>query len=478
MVGSKPQIAVGVKYEVGPMISKHDARLVEPRDHDHLSFDEFDAQLARERMLAKVRILWEKRHFLMRAALAGMVAATLLAFLIPKRYESTAQLMPPDTQNSGSLALLAGLSGADGLGALAGDLLGVKSNGALFIGVLRSRTVQDRLVDRFDLKRVYRQKLQTKARGKLAQYTVILEDRKSGIISISVSDADKQRAAALAAAYVDELNTLIAQVSTSAARRERVFLEDRLAAVKLDLESAEKDFSHFASTKGAIDIPQQGKAMVEAAATLEGQLIAAQSELEGLRQIYADQNVRVRSTQARINSLKEQLNKLAGTATDAQQGDTDAPSNAPYLTLRQLPVLGVPYADKLRRMKVQEVVFETLTKQYELAKVQEAKEIPSVKVLDAPVVPELKSFPPRLLIMLLGTFLTTMAALLWVLGAAHWHETDAQDPGKVLAAEVIHTIAARLPWGSSNGHSEIAPDAETDAHEEEQPVAKGASAGK
>jgi len=464
------------------MISKHDAGLVEQPDHDHLSIDAFDARIARERMLAKMRILWEKRRFLRRSALVGLVAATLLAFLIPKRYESTAQLMPPDNQSPNGLALLAGLSGSGGLGLLAGDLLGVKSNstGALFIGVLRSRTVQDRLVDRFDLKRVYGKKLQTRAREKLGQYTAIGEDRKSGIISISVSDTDKRRAAALASAYVDELNALMAQVSTSSARRERIFLEDRLAAVKLDLEAAEKDFSHFASTKGAIDIPQQGKAMVEAAAILEGQLIAAQSELEGLRQIYTDQNVRVRSTQARINGLKAQLNKLAGTAADAQQGDTDAALNTPYPTLRQLPILGVPYADKLRRMKVQEVVFETLTKQYELAKVQEAKEIPTVKVLDAPVVPELKSFPPRMLIILLGTLLATMAALVWVLGKAYWHETDPRDPGKVLAAEVIHTIAAGLPWGSSNGHNGAASvsEAEGEAHAGETPAAKGVSAGK
>lgn len=460
------------------MNSNQDTRLVEGPDHDQLAFDELDAQLARERMLAKLRVLWERRRFLMRAALAGLAAATLVAFLIPKQYESTAQLMPPDSQSPNSLALLAGLSGSGGLGLLAGDLLGVKSNGALFIGVLRSRTVQDRLVDRFDLKRVYGKKLQTRAREKLGQETVISEDRKSGIISISVSDADKQRAAALASAYVDELNTLIARVSTSSARRERMFLEDRLAGVKLDLESAEKDFSHFASTKGAIDIPQQGKAIVEAAATLEGQLIAAQSELEGLRQIYTDQNVRVQSTQARINELKTQLNKLVGTATDAQQGDTDAASNTPYPTLRQLPVLGVPYADKLRRMKVQEAVFETLTKQYELAKVQEAKEIPSVKMLDAPVVPELKSFPPRLLIVLLGTLLTTMATLAWVLATAYWHETDPQDPGKVLAAEVIRTIAASIPGGSSNGHGEIATAADAETQQEESRVAKGVGAGK
>lgn len=463
---------------MGPMITKHDPEISEQHSPANLAIEEFDEQFAREQMISRLRIVWSARRFLARMAFAGLAAAMLLAFLIPKRYESIAQLMPPDAQSSSNLALLAGLSGSSGMGMMAGDLLGIKSTGALFVGVLRSRTVEDQLVDQFDLKKVYGTRLQVKARERLAECTGVSEDRKSGIITLSVTDRDPKRAAAMAAAYIDELNALIAQVSTSSARRERIFLEDRLANVKQDLEAAEKDFSHFASSKGAIDIPQQGKAMVEAAATLEGQLIAAKSELEGLRQVYTDQNVRVRSTQARIDGLKEQLSKLAGTTEDAKQNDADPPSNSPYPTLRQLPVLGVPYADKMRRMKVQEVVFETLTKQYELAKVQEAKEIPSVKVLDAPVVPELKSYPPRLQIILLGTFLGTIAGLVWVLGTASWHETDSQDPRKVLAAEVFDTIAARLPWGSSNGHGEVAPTAEIEAQEEESRVAKGASAGK
>ena len=244
-----------------------------------------------------------------------------------------------------------------------------------------------------------------KARQKLAERTAISEDRKTGIITITVTDRDPKRAAAMAGAYVEELNTLIAQLSTSSARRERVFLEDRLVAVKQDLESAEKDFSQFASNKGAIDITEQGKAMVEAGATLEGQLIAAQSELEGLKQIYTDNNVRVRAAQARIDELRQQLRRLGGKAGgNIQETAGNANSDAPYPTLRQLPILGVPFADKLRRLKVEEAVFETLTKQYELAKVEEAKEVPSVKELDLPVVPEHKSFPPRLVIMVMGTF--------------------------------------------------------------------------
>ena len=126
-----------------------------------------------------------------------------------------------------------------------------------------------------------------------------------------MTDNNPKRAAAIAGSYVDELDTLMAELTTSSAHRERVFLEQRLAGVNQDLETAEKEFGQFASKNATLDITEQGKAMVMAAATLEGQLIAAQSELEGLKQIYTDSNVRVRSVEARISELRKQLQKSA-----------------------------------------------------------------------------------------------------------------------------------------------------------------------
>lgn len=444
-------------------------RIVEDEDH---------ARAVRAQLLARLRLLWDRRQFLLRATGVGLLLATLIAFLIPKRYESTAQLMPPDSQSSSSLALLAGLSGpGGGLGMLAGDLLGIKSTGALFVGVLRSRSVTDSIVDRFNLKKVYGKDLQMKAREKLQERTAITEDRKSGIITLTVTDNDPKRAAAMAGAYVEELNKVISVQSTSSARRERIFLEDRLAAVKQDLEAAERDFSQFASNKGAIDIPAQGKAMVEAAATLEGQLIAAQSELQGLKQIYSDQNVRVRSTQARIDGLRNELKRLAGKVDSASDNTDVAGADSAYPTLRQLPILGVPFADKLRRLKVQEAVFETLTKQYELAKVQEAKEIPSVKVLDVPVAPERKSFPPRLVFMILGVMCGAMAGVVWVVARARWQEIDPQDPEKAFAVEIFQTFAARIPWISRNGAGHDVPPSEPNSEAEQRADRKTAGAG-
>jgi uncharacterized protein involved in exopolysaccharide biosynthesis len=402
-------------------------------------------------LVQRLRLLWDTRARLGRAAVVGLLVGTVLAFLLPRRFESTTQLMPPDNQSGSGMAMLAALSGkaGSGLGAVAEDLLGVKNSGALFIGILGSRTIEDRLITRFDLQRVYGCRLEADARRKLAENTVVFEDRKSGIISITVTDRDAGRAAAMAQAYVEELNHLVAELSTSAAHRERVFLEERLTAVKHNLDEAAQQFSQFASKNTAIDIKEQGKAMIDAAATLMGQSIAAESELRGLEQIYTSNNVRVRSVQARVTELHEQLQKLDG--KQGQPPGAAGETDSLYPTIRNLPLLGVTFADLYRETKIQETVYETLTEEYELAKVQEAKETPSVKVLDPAKVPERKSFPPRLAIVLLSTVLAFLGAAVGILGKARWDEIDTLDPGKTFAREVFHTVNARMPWATPNG---------------------------
>lgn len=449
-----------------------------------LLLPEIPLEDSRELQAERFRLFWEQRRFLLRASAVGLLASTLLAFLIPKSYTSTAELMPPDQQSTSALAMMAGMAAkaGSGLGAVAGDLLGIKSSGALFVGVLRSETAQDRLVEKFDLRNIYGKRLIMDARTKLDENTSISEDRKSGIISISVTDHNPQRAAALSNAYVDELNFLVAELSTSSAHRERVFLEERLKVAKRDLDEAANQLAQFSSKNNTLDIQQEGKAMLDAAGTIAGELIAAQSQLEGLRQIYTDSNSRVRAMQGRVAELRRQLERLGGvpsnpakkssasTLAKSQTADpplgqtadppVDSPADQsvvqsgpmPYPTIHSLPLLGAKYADYYRRAKIQETVFELLTQQYELAKVQEAKETPSVKVLDPGRVPERKSFPPRLLIMFLGTFLALSVSLVWVLAANQWQRADLTDPRKMLAQEVLAAVKTHVPWMGRNGH--------------------------
>jgi uncharacterized protein involved in exopolysaccharide biosynthesis len=400
-------------------------------------------------LLPHLQLLWEHRRFLGRAAIGALVASTLAAFLIPARYEAVTRLMPPDAQSSssaGMLAAMAGRAGGSGLSGLAGSLLGGTNSGALFVGVLASQTVEDRLIGQFSLQHVYWVAKMEDAREKLAQHTFLSEDRKSGIITIGFTDHDPQRAAAVARAYVTELDRVVAEVSTSSARRERIFLEERLVAVKADLDRAAGKFSAFASQNTAIDIPAQGKAMVEAAATLQGHLIAAESELSGLQQMYTPNNVRVRSLQARVDELRQQLDKLGGDMS----GDAKS-ENALYPSIRRLPILGVTYADLYRQTKIEETVYELLTQQYELAKVEEAKEIPAVKVLDPAVVPTKRSFPPRTFIVVMGAVFGMALAVAWVYGETSWRKVDAADPRKVFAGQVFAAVSARLHWPSRNG---------------------------
>src|ERR1039458_93926 len=230
--------------------------------------EELSDPKSRERTIANLRLLWTRRKMVCKVLIFGLVASFLIAFLIPSRYESPTDLMPPD-QQSGNLGMLTALmgkevGGIDGLSSLAGGVLGAKTSGDLFVGVLESRTIQDDVISKFNLRKVYGVRSWEDARKKLTSHTDIASDRKSEIISIKVTDHSPQRAAAMAQEFVEELNHVVTDLNTSSAHKERVFLEGRLTEVKKDLESAEKDFSEFASKNTAINIPEQGKAMITA----------------------------------------------------------------------------------------------------------------------------------------------------------------------------------------------------------------------
>ena len=424
---------------------------------DHLAelvfeaVDEQSVREARERTVARIRLLWCKRRLLGRATLLGLLAATVIALLVPKRFQTVARLMPPDQSSSGAAtAMLATLSDRMGesLASASQEILGRKTTGNLFIGILKSDAVEDDVIHKFDLQKLYGDRHIEGAREDLAEHTDISEDQKSGIISVKVTDRDPKRAAAMAQEYVDKLNWVVTDLSTSSAHRERVFLDQRLQQVKSDLESSEKQFSEFASQNRAIDVPTQGKAMLGAVAELQGQLIAAESELQGLRQIYTDNNARVRSLQARVNELRNALEKIGGTNASDKSSAQEL-----YPSLRELPLLGVTYADLLRRTKVEETVFGILTQEDELAKVQEAKEIPSVKLLDPPEVPDEKSFPPRVPIIIVGAILGFVFAAVWVLANSAWEAVHPSDPRKSLTIEVWSDVRGSLSWIPRNGSS-------------------------
>lgn len=410
----------------------------------------FPGEVRRERSvpdggygMAAAELLWNRRRTLVRFAMWGVIVSVAIALLIPNYYRSTSRLMPPAPDSGMSMLAMSALSrasGGMGMG-LAGNLLGFRTTGSLFIGILRSRSVEDRIIERFDLRRVYGKKEMDPTRKLLELNTDLAEDKLSGIITVTVTDHDPNRAAEMAKAFVDELNARLSEVDASSAHKERVFIEGQLKDTKQELDKAAQTFSQFASKNTAIDIQEQGKAMVESAARLQGELIASESELKGLEQIYTSTNVHVRSLKARIGELQSQLAKIGGTQADAKS-DTEEPGA--YPSIRKLPLLGVTYFDLYRQTKIQEAIYEFLSQQYEMAKVQEAKELPSARVLDAPVVPEKKSGPVRTLMVMLGLMLALAGGAVWIIVEDRWNDVDEGDPRKRLAREIYFVSRARV----------------------------------
>ncbi len=395
-------------------------------------------------------LLWNNRRRIFRVAAIAGVAVLIIALFRSNTYRSTTQLMPPEQKATSGLAAMASMAGrlSTDNSMLGADLLnlGTQSTGDLFVGILQSRTAQEGVVQKFDLTKIYgvpwlHLKVKNEdARKRLEQSTEIDQDRKSGIITISVSDEDPQRAAGLAKAYVDELDILIASLSTSAAGRERRFLEQRLKEVKRDLDEAVHQLGEFSSINTTFDPKDQGEAMVNAAAALQGELIAAESQLRGLEAIYTANNVRVRSLQSRITELKRQIGKLSGVPGVTPEATAGTDDSMPFPSLRQLPLLGTKYADFYRRAKIQETVYQILTQQYEMAKVQEAKEIPTVRVLDVANVPEQKWGPHRVLLALMGAIVGLLCACIWIIGENEWNKRPMDDPYKSLLSEMAHSI--------------------------------------
>jgi capsule polysaccharide export protein KpsE/RkpR len=376
--------------------------------------------------------LWSQRWKIARWGALAMVISCGIAWKYPK-YESTTQIMPPDGGSSGLSSLLpAALSKTPSLIGMASDMIGIKSTGAIFVKVLGSRTLQDLLIDRFQLKQKYHMTYMEDTRKRLASRTSIGEDKKSGIISISVKDHDPGLATQMANAYVEELSIVMGKVSTSAARQERIFIEKRLDDENKNLHDAEDQYSHFASTNMALDVPEQTKVTVEAAARLQGELIAARAQLEGMKQTYTAENIRVKSAQAHVDELQRALSKINAGSTQSAQD----PIN-PYPSVKNLPLVGVKWAELYRNAKIRETVVEMLTQQLEMARIQEAKEIPAVKVLDPASNPEKKN-PPAAEIIIEGTLIGLALAALGYLLKNLWDRWDQDDPKRILITHIFH----------------------------------------
>jgi uncharacterized protein involved in exopolysaccharide biosynthesis len=385
-------------------------------------------------LLDMLDIIVSRWKYLACFMLVGLLAAGGLVSLIPTRYQSTVRLMPPDQLDeiAGVLdprwSMITDSEKAKSpsnsrFGSatefLAADLLRDHTSGAVILGMLSGRTLQDDIINKFDLRRVYRKRQYTDAREVLSARTHIFQDYKSGIITIAVQDQDPRRAAEIAQAYVAELDALVSKLNTSEAHRERVFLQHRLEQMKGELSELFERLSDFSSRYRLVSPILQQRAEIDAALKLEARAIAAETELRGVRQVYGPDNPRVKEREAMVSDLRARLNHLL--VEDPIVGNFHSLPRL-YPSIEQLPLLQSRYFDLYRHATVKEEVYSFLSVEFELAKVQEARDLPSIKVLDSAVIPERANWPPRMLLVLMGTcffvslgFTSVMFGKWWVL---------------------------------------------------------------
>ena len=402
--------------------------------------------------IAKLWLLWNERRLFWRVAWKTFIAALIISFLLPKHYEAIIKVVPGENSGSGMMgwpAKLANLGGSTvgsgmSLALDASGLLSGKTPTAFYVEILKSRSLQDHIIDQFNLRERYWKtgrwwpRSYYDTRRKLTSFTDIEEDKKSNIITVSVTDYDRTTAAQIANAYIAELNRAAAGLNTGEAHRERVFLENRLREAKQDLDRTALALSQYSSKNTIMDPQDQGRAMVDAAARVQGEIIATEAELKGLEQIYSDDNVRVRTLKARLETLRSKLHAMAGKEAEEKPAATDYPS------MSTLPMLGYRYSDLYRQTKIQEAIYEFLTQQYETAKIEEAKELPSVRVMDPAIAPERKSSPHRVLIWISSVLGSLVLTAFWVLGKNSWEQMPVHDSRRLLAADVAAEIRRGL----------------------------------
>ncbi len=355
-------------------------------------------------------IVSRRKAIVLRTTLAAALMAAMVAFVLPNRYTATASILPPQQSPSLAAAMIGQLGSLGSMATLAQKDLGLKNPNDLYVGMLRSRTAEDALIRRFDLLRVYRDKTMSEARRDLEDASSILLG-KEGFISVSVEDRDRSRAPQIANAYMEELRQLTQNLAVTEAGQRRLFFERQLELAKNNLADAEQALKQTEQTTGLIQLDGQAKAIIESVVKLRAVIAAKEVELHAMRLFSTEENPDVRLGEQQLSGMRAQLALLE----TQSRGPGDLEVSAGNVPAGNVPEAGLQYVRKLRDMKYAESIFELLAKQYEAARLDEARTAAVIQVVDPAIEPDRKSSPPRILIVAIVTLLGLFASVGYVL---------------------------------------------------------------
>lgn len=393
------------------------------REQRDLDVDaEGSSEPGRPGVLDVLIVLGAYRRWLVFGPTFAAAVAVIVVLALPKSYTATTRILTPQQGQSTAAALLSQFSGG-GLAGLAGGAMGIKNPSDLYIGMLRSDTVADTLIERFDLKKYYDERYSVDARKALHKDSTFAAD-KSGIITIEVELHDAQLAADVANAYVEELHTLTSTLAITEASQRRVFYERQLQATKEKLGDAEMKLREALGKGGLVSVDAQSRSSVETVARLRATISAKEVQIGAMRAYATPENPEMRRAEQEAASLKRELARLESGLPDGEREGV-APASG----------RGIGNIKLLREVKYQEAMFEILAKQFEIARADESKGAPLVQVVDRAVRPEKKSKPRRGLIVALAALAGLVLATAAAIGrnALENAERDPEMGGKISA---------------------------------------------
>lgn len=377
--------------------------------------------VARSRRALAITVFW------------SMLISAGLVLLMPVTYTGTAVILAPQPSSTAS-ALLSQLGS---LSSLSTDLLeggGVKTPEETYLGILSSRTIADEMIRRFNLQSLYGSSHMVDTRRALAHHTRV-EAAKGYLIRINVDDKSAKRAADMANAYVDVLYGINQRLALTQASQRRIFLEQQVNAEREALTKAELDFKSTQEKTGVIQMTAQAELTLRTIAQLRSEIVVRQLQLQQLQSIATEQNEKVSELEAGLAALHAQLSK-------AEKGADGSETSDYFLVAGKVPAAGLEYARKVRDLRYHEALFETLSKQYELARIEEAKAPPLLQVVDRAVPLDRKTWPPRTLLVLLAGLFSAVFVIGWALAKDAWARARV-EPQNAEQLAILRTVLAQ-----------------------------------
>ncbi len=376
-------------------------------------------------------VLARRRGFIFLSTLGAAILTAIVVLILPSEYTAETVILPPAQNSSISSALLGQLGGGSPLAAMAGASLGIKSPGDMYVSLFRSRTVEQSVIEHFGLMDRYRQKNMIDARRAFEKYSTVVLGTKDGLMRISVTDTDPKFAANLANGYVDAFRALSQTLAITEASQRRAFFQEQLKEANDNLTNAEEAMKQTQQSTGLLQVDGQARTLIESAAALRGQIAAKEVELQAMHSYATEGNPQYVMVQQELEGLKAQLAKLSG---------TDANSASDIIIPKgNIPQAGMEYLRKLRDVKYYGVIEELIAKQFELAKLDEAKQGAIVQVVDPAIPPDKRSFPHRTFSVLLIAVMAFGFSSLWVFIRSAWKNMLLKSEKK-RKIEILHSL--------------------------------------